>query len=65
MGYKYKLLPGPEKAAYRDWQSRLRGKVMVIEVEALLPAGRGTGTGSHGSSLQLLPWQVEQGQPRA
>lgn len=65
MGYKYKLLPDPEKAAYRDWQSGLRGEVMVIEVEVLLLAGRGTGTGSHGSALQLLQWQVELGQPWA
>lgn len=44
---------------------------MVIEVEALLPAGRGAGRGtgkgadSHEGFLQLLPWQVEPGQPWA
>lgn len=40
---------------------------MVIEVEALLPVGRGEGRGtdSHGGSLQLLPWQVELDQPWA
>lgn len=43
MGYKYGYCQSPEKAAYGDWQSGLRSKVMVIEVEALLPVGRGAG----------------------
>lgn len=36
---------------------------MVIEVEAPLPVGRGAD--SHRGSLELLPWQVELGQPWA
>lgn len=44
------------KQLREDWQSGLRRKVMVIEVEALLLVGRDMGTDSHGDSLQLLPW---------